>query len=378
LAAQTSVTVTIEVTVTANSGTLSNKATAVSPSGSKVSNEVTHTVTAVPVPVLEVSKQAEPVDGSDVEVGDQIVYTILVTNSGGVTATNVLFTDTLDANLTEVSKDTMVTTLGPAMTAQVVITVTVKGGTVITNVASVSADNVAKVDSNVVTHNVVKPNVYLPIILRTVVVNTPTPTATTPNQPTATPTATSVGKPNLQIQSISLSPASPKAGDAVTVKVVVKNVGTAPAKPLTGSAWWVDFYINPATVPTTGGRWDTKSSTLGGTMQGIAWKVEKTLAVGESVTLVSLPAGSTSNGEIGYVNDKNLTIWNGAFVSGTTDLYAYADSFIDPVNALFPTRYLVDESSETDNMLKVTVPGAPLGGTTVEGEAIPPSPLGQR
>ncbi len=119
----------------------------------------------------------------------------MVTNSGSVTATNLVITDTLDTNLTIVGQDAMVTELGPATVVKVAITTTIKAGTApktaIKNVASVSAANAAEASSNTVTHNVVG----LPSSPTPTSPPTNTPTATTV-PPTNTPTATTVPPTN--------------------------------------------------------------------------------------------------------------------------------------------------------------------------------------
>lgn len=63
-------------------------------SGVMESNPVTTTVNVTSVSVVKSANM------SDVEVGDEITYTIVVKNNGNVDATNITFTDVLEAHLT--------------------------------------------------------------------------------------------------------------------------------------------------------------------------------------------------------------------------------------------------------------------------------------
>ncbi len=101
-----------------------------------------------------------------------------------------------------------------------------------------------------------------------------------------------------------------QAGEAVQVSVVVTNRGTAPAGP-----FWVDFYINPAVAPTQPNQLWYEDCGLT-PCYGVAWYVSG-LAAGQSMTLTSTPA-SYSAGH---------TIWPGWFAAGSTDLYAFVDSW---------------------------------------------------
>ncbi|MEW6212877.1 MAG: DUF11 domain-containing protein, partial [Acidobacteriota bacterium] len=49
---------------------------------------------------LSATKTATVVGGGDAEPGDTLMYTVTISNSGGMDATNVNFTDTIDANTT--------------------------------------------------------------------------------------------------------------------------------------------------------------------------------------------------------------------------------------------------------------------------------------
>jgi uncharacterized delta-60 repeat protein len=146
------------------------------------------------------------------------------------------------------------------------------------------------------------------------------------------------GTPDLVISSVSLNPnkTSFSAGEPVEISVVVENRGTAPA-----AEFWVDLSINPDHPPTTANQiWNEHCAQT--PCYGLAWFVEG-LAPGARITLTSkaLPPG--------------YSIWPGFFVAGTTDLYAYADSY-NPGAA----TGAVAESDEANNQFH-------LGGLTVTG-----------
>jgi uncharacterized repeat protein (TIGR01451 family) len=117
--------------------------------------------TTVRVPVLTFTKTAEDVDGPPLVVGDQILYTLQVTNIGTYAAHNVVVTDDLPDGVTYVDASADKGTVGesngtvnwtiPELAAQsdnvaiLVITVTLDDGTegqTIVNTGSVTGDNV--------------------------------------------------------------------------------------------------------------------------------------------------------------------------------------------------------------------------------------------
>jgi hypothetical protein len=148
------------------------------------------------------------------------------------------------------------------------------------------------------------------------------------------------------VAKVSLSPDKRTftAGEPVVVSVTVTNQGTAPA-----AGFWVDLYINPTAPPTTNVTWNTTCTLK--PCYGIAWYVTDPLAPGASIVL------SSASGAPGY------SIWPGYFAAGTTDVYAYVDSWNPGV-----ATGAVPESNETNNSdhiggLTVTGPNPALRGT---------------
>jgi hypothetical protein len=126
------------------------------------------------------------------------------------------------------------------------------------------------------------------------------------------------------------------SGQHVEIVVKVTNQGTEIASP-----FWVDAYINPLHPPTAANQIWNDLCALDPCF-GLAWKVEG-LDPGASVTL------SSADFLPGYSS------WPGWMASGTTDIYAYVDTF-DP-GLEFGA---VAESNEANNQ-------AHLGGLTVAG-----------
>jgi hypothetical protein len=151
------------------------------------------------------------------------------------------------------------------------------------------------------------------------------------------------GQPDL-VARISLAPDQRifAAGAPVVVSVTVTNQGNAPA-----TGFWVDLYINPSSPPGMANVVWNQTCTLT-PCYGIAWRVLGTLAPGASITLSSTDV------------PKEYSIWPGYFAAGTTDLYAYVDSWNPGV-----ASGAVQESNETNNRDHI-------GGLTVTGPN-PPS-----
>lgn len=312
---------------------------------------LTQTVSVVlQTPALTITKTANPAAGVEVRPNNIINYTLQVRNTGTGTATNVVISDTLPAGVSFVSctppancsggATTTLTTpaLGPnqVFTANIQVSVSaVPSGTILSNSANVRSSQTPLITSNLVAHPVTTAtlNVFLPIIIKDF-----------------------ASQPDL-ISSFSLSPANPSAGQPVVVTVVITNVGTGS----TGDGFWVDFYINPNPVPTTGNqRWDKLGSTVS-PKQGIAWAIlSPGLAPGASITL-------TSNGVGGLAPSGPHTIWSGSFVGGTQDLFVYADSF--SLNAS-PNGGIV-ESNESNNRSELHFVAPLSGGELIDLSSLP-------
>jgi uncharacterized repeat protein (TIGR01451 family) len=260
-------------------------------------------------------------------IGGQITYTITVINQGPSEAQDVEIKDTLPAGVTLVGASVVRSGGGPGVcfdavcqvsnvavgevvTMTVVVTVDdTFAGEVITNTATLFTDTPDSDPSNDSDYHVtVVPRIFLPVIYR----------GTVPPD-----------MPDLVVD-MSLTPDQSdfQAGEPVTITVVVTNQGTAAA-----GAFWVDFFINPNPVPVAANLLWPDTCTLD-PCYGIAWHVPAGLGPGESIVLTSSPDSYS----------PEHTIWVGSFVSGTTDLYVYVDSY-DP-SVIYGA---VEESNETNN-----------------------------
>ncbi len=175
-------------------------------------------------------------------------------------------------------------------------------------------------------------------------------------------------KPDLTITNFEISPASPTSADTVIITVTVQNIGNA----ATEEGFWVDFYIDPVPVPdeTMGERrWHKLGSNVS-PKKGIAWPVSTLLAPNESVVLTSHSAPGTIAPSETFSAD-----WldNPNFVSGTDDLYAFADSFD---SSLVPAGEINerDESNNRDMIgsLGVLVTDPQPGQTSPTNRSQPP------
>jgi hypothetical protein len=210
----------------------------------------------------------------------------------------------------------------------------------------------------------------LPVVMRSLPSNTPTvgpgtPTPTTdPRTPTAsvTATATSTATPGPGTPTVTPDPRTPTAtattppipgqaadlviealtlqpdmrnfalGEPVVINVTVRNQGAADATP-----FWVDVSINPSTPPTEANMIWNRYCTLSPCF-GLAWYLPNGLKAGESVTLTSNPGDF----------DPLRSRWPGFFALGTTELYAFADSW----NETVPTGGVL-ETDETNNRAEI-------------------------
>lgn len=178
--------------------------------------------------------------------------------------------------------------------------------------------------------------VYLPLISRSA------PLQTTPTDETY---ADLVGTIR-----VSPSKASYSAGEPVEITVTITNTGEAQAGP-----FWVDLLINPTEVPTAPNvRWENFCDPA--LCYGVVWSVEEQLAPGASVTLRS----TVDSYDAEYTRN-----WNGAFESGTTDLYIFVDSWNDAGG----TQGAVVESNEANNVAHLPV--VVEGTSAVQADTLP-------
>jgi uncharacterized repeat protein (TIGR01451 family) len=275
---------------------------------------------------LTITKTANPASGEQVRTGQTINYTIQVSNSGTAPVSGVVISDVLPAgvafstctsspgSICTGGSTTTVTTptleVGQSFSANIQVSVTAATtGTVLTNTAFARSLQTSLITSNVVAHSVTTATVdlFLPILL-----NNFAPLA------------------DLQITSFTITGADPNR----VISLVIQNNGTTS----TGEGFWVDFYVNPTTLPNNPSLGGNRRWEVTGSSQGIAWPVPA-LGAGQSVIL-------TSNGAPGTIAPapSPLTQWNG--ILATSTVYAFVDSF-DDANASFVE---VQESDENNNM----------------------------
>jgi hypothetical protein len=117
------------------------------------------------------------------------------------------------------------------------------------------------------------------------------------------------GQPDLVAQ-LSVQPQRSRfgAGQPVEIRVAVTNQGSARSE-----AFWVDVYINPSAPPNQANQpWNARCQLQ--PCFGMAWQVAG-LEPGQTITLSSAAL------QPGYAN------WPGWFAAGSSDLYAYVDSW---------------------------------------------------
>ena len=140
-----------------------------------------------------------------------------------------------------------------------------------------------------------------------------------------------------------LDPAEPTAGSPFTATVQIRNQGLVEA-----DGFWVDFYINPTTIPSPGNllRWEDACGGPFTCPSGIAWGVsENPLPPSGMRNLVSKPNPPDPNGF-----DPSHTTWTGMLPAGTHNLYAYVDS-IDNLDSTSDGAVL--ELDETNNLCEI-------------------------
>jgi len=159
--------------------------------------------------------------------------------------------------------------------------------------------------------------------------------------------------PDLLIADLRLTPASPVAGDPVTVTVRIANRGGLDITP--DQTFWLDIYLDPNPAPTVAGqRWADLSE------YGIGFEITDGLPAGGEKRL-------TFHGVYTYAQYAN---WPGFIPTpGDHTLYAFVDSWNGPTDA----DGLFTEADEANNIatLRFSVTGSPRGVALPEG-ALPP------
>jgi uncharacterized repeat protein (TIGR01451 family) len=267
---------------------------------------------------------------SSVIVGDVLTYNITVANIGAHPVLNATIEDSLPTalnNATWIAVGAGGATPGASSgTGDIVDVAILPVGGSITYTINAEVDPSASTGTLVNTARIRLPKGYVDSDpsndqSSVSVMVLPVPTATPTPTPTPTPTVMPQRKQYLSwvqrpamadlVASIKLVPnkTSFAAGEAVEVIVTVTNQGDAPAQ-----GFWVDLFINPSTAPNAANvLWHQLCSLE--PCFGMAWEVTQTLAPGQTITL-------SSNQLSG-----NYSVWPGWFAAGTTDLYAYVDSY---------------------------------------------------
>ena len=345
--------VQVRVDAAVISGTIiTNEAYVSAANSPDTSATATTRVVAIPNIDLVLSKTG-PITATP---GQQIDFTILVTNTGSAVASFVNIEDTLPTGLsfntinlnrggiglfTCTGSICQVNNMAVNEVVTATVTVTVDSGltdgAILVNSAVASsseldsnaADNSDACSLTVQVPQIDTDSVYLPIIVHG---------GTTANLPDLT------GGFHLTPDQTSFN-----TGANVLVTAVVTNVGSAAA-----DGFWVDFYLNPSSAPGVNTRWSDVCSLS--PCYGLAWYVPG-LEAGQSVTLTSTPDS--------YAVAQSR--WSGYFASGTSDLYLYVDSWNPTVST-----GAVLESNENNNQSErhsLTVTG--LNPVAIE-ESTPP------
>lgn len=154
--------------------------------------------------------------------------------------------------------------------------------------------------------------------------------------------------------------------EPVVISVLVTNEGNAYADP-----FWVDFFFNPMQAPTKPNiRWDLVYAD--GLYYGLVWKVPDGLQPGASIVLTSA-ADQPNSYDQQYTRN-----WGGYFLNGTSDLYAFVDSWNDTEDT---GKGAVEESDEENNSFhtQITVTASSSLAQVEQDRALePPAPLPER
>lgn len=340
LANGASATVTINVNIAATAtGTINNTATV---TGTQTDDDTTNNSdTESTVLNSQVDLAVTKTDGlTNVISGNNLTYTIIVTNNGLSQATNVSLTDALPANLTysshTISQGTAtitgqnfsaaIGTLAPGGTATITVTAAVSGTAtgVITNTASVTA--------------------------------TQTDTNTANNSATDTTTAT----PQIDLQiTKSDTPDPVVAGNQLTYTILVTNAGPSTATGVTVTdvlASTLTFVSGTSTVGTVANNAGTVTGTIGTLASGASATVTLVVAVAPTARGAISNTASVTGTETDS-NTANNSSTTSTTANGNVDLsIAKADS-TDPVvagNTLTYTLTVTNNGPSTATNVVVT------------------------
>ncbi len=161
--------------------------------------------------------------------------------------------------------------------------------------------------------------------------------------------------PDLVSSEIRLIPnrTSFRAGEPVQIELTLTNQG----KVATNKAFYVDLFINPAQPPRLNQQWQQNCGLF--PCQGVTWLITTSIAPQESLVLRSTPASYA----------PEFTIWAGSFITGTTDLYVFVDSFGDS-----DEFGAVNEGATGEQNNIVQRSGLTVSGVRLNTTADPPEP----
>jgi hypothetical protein len=149
-----------------------------------------------------------------------------------------------------------------------------------------------------------------------------------PNWQVFMPTIRTPPSRDLQVAGLVVEPAQPRAGQATTITLTLRNNGTDAIS----NAFWVDLYVDPRKTPDVNETWNELSAS------GATWRVYG-LRAGETITLTTRSTGNPQDPN-GRLSDFR------SFVSaGPHTLMVLADSF-EPGSSFGA----VSESNEQNNL----------------------------
>ena len=346
-AATATITIVVTVPATAAAGTITNSTTITGDGDETDPTDNTDTVdvTVTRSAVLTLTKTDTP---DPVLVGGQLTYTMLVTNTGPSTATNVTVVDTLPAGLTFVS---VATTAGTAAEVGGVITATIPtlavngtatvtiistvlatfAGTTIPNSATADADEAAPVTANA--NTTVNPQVDLAI--------------------TKTDSADPVNRGSQITYTMNVVNNGPSAATNVTV------VDTLPA-----GLTFVSATGGTVTAPVGGNQ--QVSVAVGNLASGATATVTilATVGQGAAASLTNTATVSSTESIAGFdTNPANNTDTETTATQGTIDLVVTKSDSVDPATPGSPLTYtiIVTNNGPSDATLVTLTDNLPDG-----------------